>query len=225
MNIEPINRVLSVFEKEVKSELRNRYSISAVVLFIITTITIILFASAGEDITPGMASGLIWIIMFFSAMTGLGRSFVSEEERGTSLYLKLTTSAGAIYFGKLIFNIVLSLSLNTIAVILFFLFLDSLKLRAFETFVITHLLGSIGIAGASTIISAIIARANTKGALFPVLSFPIILPLLMFGIETTRFSLDGTPFDSAMNNFGMMFSYSGIIITLSYFLFDFVWKE
>ncbi len=225
MNFKPLFRVFSVFQKELNSELRNRYSISAVVLFIITTITIVLFASAGEDITPGMAAGLIWIIMFFSAMTGLGRSFVSEEERGTSLYLKLSTTSGAIFFGKLIFNIVLSISLNTIAVLLFFLFIDSVILRVFETFLITHILGSIGIAGASTIISAIIARANTKGALFPVLSFPIILPLLMFGIETTMFSLDGTPFDSALNNFGMMFSYCGLIITLSYFLFDFVWKE
>ena len=175
-----ITSVLAVLEKDAKSELRSRYAISAVLLFILTTITILLIGTKGEDIQSGMAAGLLWVIMFFSSMMGLSRAFVSEEERGTGFLLQLSVSSASIYFGKLIYNILLSLLLNTVAVLLFFLFITNMPIEYFGIFLTAHIFGSIGIAAASTIISAIIAKANTKGALFPVLSFPIILPFFTF---------------------------------------------
>ncbi len=220
-----LSSISAVFEKDTKSELRSRYAISAVLLFILTTTTILLIGTKGEDIQPGLAAGLLWVIMFFSSMTGLSRAFVSEEERGTGFLLQLSVSSASIYFGKLIYNILLSLLLNTVAVILFFIFITDMPIEYFGIFVAAHIFGSIGIAAASTIISAIIAKANTKGALFPVLSFPIILPLIFIGIEATKISLEGINSERAVNDLQLMFAYCGIIISLSYVLFDMVWKD
>jgi heme exporter protein B len=220
-----ITSVLAVLEKDAKSELRSRYAISAVLLFILTTITILLIGTKGEDIQSGMAAGLLWVIMFFSSMMGLSRVFVSEEERGTGFLLQLSVSSASIYFGKLIYNILLSLLLNTVAVLLFFLFITNMPIEYFGIFLTAHIFGSIGIAAASTIISAIIAKANTKGALFPVLSFPIILPLIFIGIEATKISLEGVNEGRAVNDIQLMIAYCGIVISLSYILFDMVWKD
>ncbi len=220
-----LTTVLAVFEKDIKSEMRSRYAISAILLFILTTITILLIGTKGEDIQAGLAAGLLWVIMFFSSMMGLSRAFVSEEERGTSFLLHLSVSSGSIYFGKLIYNILLSLILNTIALLLFFLFITNMPIEYFGIFILSHIFGSIGIAAASTIISAIIAKANTKGALFPVLSFPIILPLIFIGIEATRIALEGRDNGHAANDIQLMIAYCGIIISLSYILFDLVWKD
>ncbi|MGA2296697.1 MAG: heme exporter protein CcmB [FCB group bacterium] len=220
-----VNKIFAVFYKEIFSEFRTRYSISAIFLFILTTITMIVFGTAGETLSLGLVSGFIWIIMFFSAMTGLAKSFVSEEERGTSLLLRLSTTPGSIYFGKLIYNCLLSLSMNTFAVLLLFLVMGKVDIKNPLVFILTHVLGSIGIAGGTTIISAIIARASTKGALFPVLSFPIVLPLIIVGIESTRLSLEGAPFAQAQNDIQLIVAYCGIIITASYFLFDLIWEE
>jgi len=217
--------ILAVFEKDTKSELRSRYAISAVMLFILTTITILLIGTKGEDIQEGLASGLLWVIMFFSSMMGLSRAFVSEEERGTSFLLQLSVSSASVYFGKLVYNILLSLLLNSFAVILFFLFIANIDIKMFDVFILAHVMGSIGIGAASTIISAIIARANTKGALFPVLAFPILLPLLFIGIDATLISLIGMDNGNAWNDIQLMFAYCGIIISLSYILFDMVWKD
>lgn len=220
-----IKNIIAVFEKDVHSELRSRYAVSAVLLFILTTITILLIGTKGENIQPGLAAGLIWIIMFFGSMMGLARVFISEEERGTSFLLHLSVSSNAVYFGKLIYNILLSLILNTIAVLLFFLFITKLPVQLFGIFIWAHIFGSIGIAAASTITSAIISKANTKGALFPVLAFPIILPLIFIGIEATRIALDGMNSDRAIKDIQLMFAYCGIVISLSYILFDLVWKD
>jgi len=192
---------------------------------VVTTISILVFATAGVDFDTSVASGLVWVIMFFGAMTGLGRSFISEEERGTVLQLKLVSTSTAVFFGKLFFNSFLSVFLNSFAVILFYLMFNKAKCNSPDMFIISYLLGSLGIAAASTIISAIIAKANTKGALFPILSFPILLPLLLFGIESTRMAMDGSTFESLRNNFQLMAAYTGIVIVVSYILFDFLWKE
>ncbi len=220
-----MNGIKAVLVKDVKSELRTRYAISSFFLFVVVTISILVFATAGVDFDSSIGAGLIWVIMFFGAMTGLGRSFISEEERGTVLQLKLSASSTAVFFGKLFFNCILSIFLNSFAVFLFFLMFSKVQCHSPGLFILSYLLGSFGIAAASTIISAIIAKANTKGALFPILSFPILLPLLLFGIESTRMAMDGTTLSAIQNNFQLMFAYSGIVIVISYILFDFLWKE
>ena len=220
-----IKLILAVLYKELKSEFRTRYAISAVMLFVLTTVTMVAFSTAGEKINESIASGIIWIIMFFGAMTGLSKSFVSEEERGTYLMLQITSNPTAIYFGKLIFNILLSLALNFFGVFLFFIFISSVEILNFLTFFIIIFTGSIAIAGATTIISALIAKANTKNALFPVLSFPILLPIIILGIIVTNQSFLGVNISKSQNDIQLIIAYTGIMITASYFLFDFVWRE
>lgn len=218
-------QIFAVFIKDIKSEFRTRYAISAVILFILTTITMILFGTYGEKLSVGISVGMLWIVMFFGAMTGLSRSFVTEEERGTSFLLQLSIKSGLIYVGKLCFNIILCILLNFITVLLYLLFVNNNPIHHPLLFVITILLSSIGIAGATTIISAIISKANTKNALFPVLSFPVLLPLIMVGIETTIDCFDISKYSDIISNFGIIFAYCGILITASYMLFDIVWNE
>ena len=222
---ESIEQILAVLTKEIKSEFRTRYAISAVLLFILTTVTMIVFATAGEEITSDMASGILWVIMFFGAMTGLSKSFVSEEERGTSFLLQISANPISVYFGKLLFNIILSLSLNIFSVFLFFIFNNSITVVHLSDFLIVLLLGSVGLTGATTIISALISKANTKNALFPVLSFPVILPLIVLGIKITKYTFDSGLVTKIGGDFQMITAYCGIMITASFFLFDLVWRD
>ena len=53
------------------------------------------------------------------------------------------------------------------------------------------LAGSLGLVAAATLIAAIIARASVKGALFAVLSFPLLAPLLVIAIKGTALALEG----------------------------------
>lgn len=216
-------QTFAVLIKDLKSEYKTRHSIAAVMLFILATITIIVFGTAGEILSESMTSGLIWIIYFFIAMTSLARSFVGEEERGTSFLLKLTVPPGPIYFGKLIYNIILSLLLNSAAILLFFILAEASQIENITSFLITHVLGSIGIASGTTVISAIISKAGSRGALFPVLSLPIILPIILIGIDATKAAFAGR--SEPTDDYLLMIAYSGIIIPVSYILFDQVWKD
>jgi heme exporter protein B len=92
-------------------------------------------------------------------------------------------------------------------------------------FILTIFIGSLGIASATTIISALLAKANTKNALFPILSFPILIPVIILGIELTKYSFHDTGRIDPASNINLIIAYCGLMIVASYFLFDFVWED
>ncbi len=220
-----LRSVIAIFLKDWRSELRTRYAISALLMFVVTTIAIILFSLGSEGASADALAGMLWVVIFFGAMSGLSRTFVMEEERGTTLTLQLIAPASAVFFGKLLFNLVLVLGLNIVTVLLYAGFITGFVIRNVPVFLVTILLGSFGFAAAATVIAAIIARANTRGTLYPVLSFPIMLPLLLTVINATRLASEGAFFQEAAGEFQILISYIVVVVVISYMLFEYIWKD
>jgi len=194
-------------------------------MFVVVTLAVIMFALVGETLTQAAMAGMLWVVMFFAAMSGLSRSFVSEEERGTAMTLQLLAHPSAIYTGKLVFNIVLTFALNAFILTSFILVMPNFQVNQMELFWLVIALGGLGIAAATTIIAAIIAKANTKGTLFPVLSFPVLLPLLMAGISATKIAMEDKVWDAVWPDLQLLGSYVVVVITASFLLFEYVWKD
>ena len=220
-----IKAALAILTKDIASELRTRYSINALLMFVIVTLSVLLFAFAGEALSRPVHAGMLWVVMFFAAMSGISRSFVAEEERGTTMTLQLLAPSASIYFGKLVFNILLVLVLNVVITVLFFVAMPDFHANQPGLLWLVILLGGLGISSSTTIIAAIIARANTKGTLFPVLSFPVLLPLLMAGISATKVALEDRTWSACQQDIQLLISYIVVVITASFLLFDFVWKD
>lgn len=219
------SKAYNLFLKDFRSELRTRYAINALAMFIIVAISVILFSIGNEKINENLTAGLFWVVIFFTAMSGLSRAFVSEEERGTTLTLQLIASPTTVFSGKLIFNVILVFAMNAIIALLYSTLFEDFIIKNYLLFLATFVLGNIGLAVSSTIIAAIIAKAGAKGTLYPVLSFPILLPLILTCVQLTLFSFDGTSFEKSKFELAIVVSYDVIMITVSYLLFDFIWKE
>jgi heme exporter protein B len=219
------NKSIAVFRKEIAMEFRSRIALSALFLFIVITISTIAFTTAGERIEKYIASALLWIVLFFGSMTGLSRTFVMEEERGTSLLLKLSSRPIEVFFGKLLFTITLSMSLSILGAGLFLFFLPSLIIGNMMLYWIMVIILSVCMASAITAIAAIISKANGKGALFPVLSFPVLLPPALLGIEALSMAIHGANISEAGSTIIVLLSYAGIMISVSSLLFEFIWNE
>lgn len=220
-----MKKIFYIFYKDFSSELRTRYALNALIMFIIVAISIILFSIGNEKAPENIFAGMFWVVVFFSAMSGLSRTFVSEEERGTTLILSLIAHPTTIILGKLLFNLVLIFFINTIIAVLYYTLFSDFVIRNFEMFLYAFVLGNIGIAASSTIIAAIISKANAKGTLYPVLSFPVLLPLILMLIELTKFSVEGKPVSDASAEFLVLISYDVIMITASIMVFDIIWRD
>jgi len=220
-----IRSAWAVFRKDWRSELRTRYAVSALLMFVVTTVAVIMFSLGGESASPDVLSGIFWVIVFFAAMSGLSRTFIAEEERGTAMGLQLLVTPSAVFVGKLLFNLILLAAVNAVVVALCLLLVNGFAIAAPSIFLVTLVLGTAGMAAASTVIAAIIARANTKGTLYPVLSFPILLPLLLAVINATRLASEGAPFGEAGGEFQLLISYIVVVVAASLVLFEYIWKD
>jgi heme exporter protein B len=216
----------ALIRKDVHSELRTRYALNALLMFVVTAVSTILFALRSDQPTSSVLSGLYWVVVFFTAMSGLSRTFVSEEERGTTMTLQLIAAPSTVYFAKLLFNTVLTFSMTIAVTILYMtVFSNVFLIKTFSIFAGTVVFGSLGFASASTIIAAIVAKANTRGTLYPVLSFPILIVLLMTVMNATTKALDGEEFVTALPDFQILVGYFLAMTGGSYLLFEYVWKD
>jgi len=220
-----LTKTIALMSKDVRSELRTRYALNALLMFVVTSVATILFALREDQASPEVLAGMYWVVVFFSAMSGLSRIFVSEEEKGTALTLQLIASPTVVYVGKLLFNCLLTLLLTLAVTVLYLIVFPGFVVGSYSIFAATWFLGSLGFASAATIIAAIIARANTRGTLYPVLSFPILIPLLMTVMRSTVRALADEPFANAMGEMQVLVSYLMVMTGGSYLLFDYVWKD
>ena len=219
-----VTKVIAIFNKEIKSELRTRYALNSILMFSVVTLTALSFTVGQFSLTNSVKSALLWIILFFSSMSGLAQVFIKEEERKTALMLKLAAEPNAIFWGKFLFNLILLLLLEIVTVPLFLILLN-LPVQNWGLFLLILILGSIGLASATTILGAIVSKTNVKGSLLTVLSFPILLPLLVIGIQGTKSAVNGASFSSGLGEIGFLFSYIVIMLTASILLFEIVWLE
>ncbi|MBL0333218.1 MAG: heme exporter protein CcmB [Chlorobiota bacterium] len=217
--------IFSLIKKDLQSELRQRYALNSLLMFVLVCLTVVSFAMANEKLSEQIISGLIWIVMFFSAIISQGRSFVSEEERGTILLLRLTLSPGNVFLSKLMINIIFAIITNSLIAILFFLLIGDNTVKLPIEFFTMIFIMSIGFASSMTIISAIISRSQVKGALYPVLIFPIILPQMLLGIDLIRRVLIGINMNNFILDLFILIGYIIALSMLSWVLFDFIWKE
>ncbi len=219
----------SVFLKDLRLELRNKSVLGTLLIFVLSTLFLVLFATAREDLGLRTKSGLLWIVILFTAALGLGRVFLSEEERGTSIFLRLHTQGLMVYLGKLCFSFVTLLCANIISSVVFLLLLST-EVALPGLFILTLCLGTLGLAGATTLLAAIISRTARGGPLLPVLLFPLLIPLLLSAVEATHLSFSGQSlttngWSASTEHLVTMFSFSGVVIATSILLFDYVWDH
>lgn len=214
----------AVFEKDLRLELRSRYAINMLVMFVLSTLLLVLFAIGQEQVSERVQSALLWVIVTFSAAIGLGRAFIGEEERGTVLLLQLNTYGSMVYAGKLVFNFLLVLLMNLVALGAFVV-LFRLSVQMPGLLLTTLVLGALGLSSTTTFLSAIIARTANQGPLLPVLVFPVLIPLLLSVVSGTRTAILGGGWIVAGNELMTLVGFAGVTITAAFLLFNYVWND
>lgn len=217
----------TIFRKDLQVELRTRYALGAVLLFAITTLIAVSAALGAASVKSDVKAALLWIVLLFAALSGLARVFVREEEAGTAPLLRLSAPATAVYAGKWLFNIALVFAVEAVSVPLFLIVLPPAVVN-FGLLIGVLFLGGIGLAGASTFVAALIAQASSgKSALFFIVAFPVLLPLLLIAVQGTIGAFDGVAVHHAQSrsDLGLLTTYGLVMTTASFLLFEYIWHD
>ena len=215
---------LAVFAKEWRCEFRTRYALNTLALFAFTTLVVVSVSLGpiGVSLSQGTAvlPVLLWVILLFSAAAGLPRAFVQEEETQTAIALRLAATPSALFCGKLLYCLTLTAALELLVTPVY-LAMTNLNVKSPGLLVAVLAAGGYGLAAGSTLVAAIIAQARSKGTLFSVLAFPILLPLLLIAVELTRHAVAGDPADVALLQ---LLLYDGSVTVAGFMLFPVVWN-
>lgn len=213
----------AVLQKDLRTEFRTRVGLSVLFLFALTTLVAVSYTLGPLGASPEVLAALLWVILFFTAMAGLSRAFVHEEETRTATALRLAAPPEAVYLGKFALNLLLLLGVELVVVPLFGL-LMGLPIEKPGLLVGILLLGDWGIAEVSTLLAAMVAQARGKGALFAILALPLLLPLLIVAIGATRMAYYGEPFAEVFPAIKALVSYGGTMLVICLWLFRFAWE-
>ena len=208
-------RLTKIVVKEFAVSLRQRAVFASMLMFSLTSLACISLAVRGAVLEPELLSALLWVILFF-ASTALDRTF-DDEAIAT---LKVYGDAQSVLFGKMIYSLLSMLLVSTFLLPMFVILFDCevvMPLMLLST-VIT---GLVGISSAGTLMSAISSVASIRSGLFPILLFPIILPLFLPAVELTSAILSGLEISTSLMI--SMVIYDLILLLASAILFDHLW--
>lgn len=218
-------RALAVCGKDAAQELRRRVAIASVFFFAATAIALVSYAVGPFGLPPearaGLDAALLWILLFFSAATGLPRAFVREEETGTGLALRKLAPGVVVLAGKSLFNFVLFLAIATLSVPAFAVLLEW-HIGSLPALAAVIFLGGWGLSIVSTFLSALVARAGQRNVLFVVVSFPLLVPLLLPAIAATMEASQGT---LAVTPLRVLIAYDGAATSAAYLLASAAWED
>jgi heme exporter protein B len=215
----------AIIWKDIRAELRTKDIFSS--MFVFALLSVIVFNFAFELRVPDMkmvAPGIVWVAVTFAGTLGLNRAFVIEQDKGSLAGLLLApVDRAAIYFGKMLGNLLFILIVTVILLPLVMIFFN-LSLLTWQH-ALALLLGIYGFAAVGTVFSAMAVNTRAREVMLPILLFPVLLPVLVAGVKMTGSLLDGNPLSDVMNWLQLVAIYDVGFTVVAYLTFGFVVEE
>lgn len=216
---------LEVFRKDLRLDLRSRDRLGHMGVFallVVALLSIVVPVSKSERLSWSPA--LLWVVMLFTSLLGLGRSFQSESEEGAiALLVQAPVDRGWVFFGKCLASLVALFGVELWTAVLFTVFLDVDWAGGVWSCAAAGLLGAIGLAAAGTLLSALSVGVRFREFLFPVMTFPLVLPILVLASRITADALAGT--ETARFTWALFLLYDWVFLLIGYFAFDYVLED
>lgn len=213
---------LALLRKEMVLEFRQRYAISGIVLYVFSMVFVVYVASV-KVANPQEWNVLFWLIVLFASINAVVKSFVQESGARQLYYYQLADPA-MLLLAKMVYNTLLLLTLSALAFLSFSIVVGN-KVKDPSLFALTLVLGSIGFSIAFTFISSIAAKANHAATLMAILSFPVVMPILLTLTRLSQVALRIIQDTSYMRDILNLLAIDAILVTLTFVLFPYVWKD
>jgi len=217
--------VSAIVWKDLQAEFRSRELFSAMLVFSLLIILIFNFALELDVKTrQSVTAGVLWSTFAFAGTLGLNRSMAIEKDRGCLDGLLLApVDRSAIYFGKLISNLVFMLVVEVIVLPIYSILYG---INLFQPgLLLVILLGSVGYVGVGTLLAAMSVQTRTRDILLPILLFPVVIPVILAAVKASAGYLEGIEFSEILSSLSLLIAYDVIFIAVAFMVFDNVVEE
>lgn len=222
---ESVRRLSALVRKEFLLEWRQRYALNGMLLYIVGAVFVcyLSFNARRGQLTPIVWNTLFWIILLFTAINAIAKSFV-QERAGRQLYYYTLASPQQIIGAKIAYNTAL-MGVLTVLGFSVYAFVLGNPVADVPLYLLTLMLGAVGFAASLTLVSGIASKAENPATLMAVLSFPIVLPLLLLLLKISKNAMDGLDRSVSSRELLTVLAIDAIVLTLSGLLFPFLWRS
>jgi len=190
-----ISNIKALLLNEVRFEFKTKQSIGSIVLYVFTS-TFLAYLSFKFIDSAVIWNGIFWIILLFAAINSTMNSF--KESSGQHAYLYSLVSPQDIILSKILYNTGILIVVSLLCLFSYSLFLGSFVSETL-LFLTICIVSSIALACVLSLAAGISYKASGSGALFSILSIPIVIPLLVLIISASLDTLKNTQYQSFLN--------------------------
>ncbi|MGQ9692135.1 MAG: heme exporter protein CcmB [Thermaceae bacterium] len=218
-----MRRALLLALRDLRLEVRGKAGLLSVFSFFLVMLFILALGLGPEEASLREAApGALWVGMAFAGSLLATRAFGLEVENGTLDDLLLFPGSREwIYFGKLLFQMILLLVLGVVGLLvaagLFYLPLDR-----FFPLLFTLFLGSLGYASVATFYAGLLSRLRGRDILLPLLLFSLEVPVVLAAVRATEGLLSGLPLGEVSVWWQLLLVFDLVYVTASALLFPWV---
>jgi heme exporter protein B len=218
--------VLLIYLKDFREELRRKENVAASLLFAFLSLVLFAFALDPTQVDLNRTgSGLLWLVVLFAGTLFMGASFRKETESGT-LYALLLSPAdrSAIYVGKFLLNLTFVVVLEALLLLFAFFLLDFRTGAALPALALSWFAVSVGYVALGTLFAALLAHVRGGQVIYPILLFPVLVPLVIAAASLTQDALANKV--SAGNQWlRLVLLFDILFLSISVLLFEYAVEE
>ena len=216
-----LTEISFLLRKEFTLEWRQRYALSGILLYVLSTVFIIFISF--QKLSPQLWNVLFWVIMLFASINAVVKSFVQESGH-RQLYYYQVASPLAILLSKMVYNTLLLLLIGCLTFVALG-FIAGSPVEEASHFAMALFFGSLGFSITFTFVSAIAAKADNSSTLMAILSFPVIIPVLLLLVNLSAHSIGLLGGGGVAKDVMMLIAIDLVLLALGMVLFPFLWRD
>ncbi|MFM7765587.1 MAG: heme exporter protein CcmB [Sphingomonadales bacterium] len=205
---------------EVASDFRKPFFLSAALLQLLTIGMLCYLGNPNLQIKTW--NSLFWISLIFSTFQAISRSFTGIS-RSRWIYLNQLASPFIIVISKITYNGLLMAVFSLLNLLVFSVLLGY-PVQHGIVYMASLFLTGLGISTIFTMISAIAGKTHQPGVVAPVLSLPVILPMILVGMQASQKALQPLLVSSVYKDLLLLTALNFLVLVLSGILFTPIWR-
>lgn len=221
-----LRTVWLIYAKDFREELRRKENLAASLLFAFLSLVLFAFGLDPTQVDLNRTgSGLLWLVVLFAGTLFMGASFRKETENGTLHALLLSPAdRSAIYVGKFLLNLTFLVVMEGLLLLFAYLLLDFRTGPVLPEVALVWFAVSVGYATLGTLFAALLAHVRGGQVIYPILLFPILVPLVIAAASLTQDALDHK-LSAASPWLRLVLLFDILFLSVSVLLFEYAVEE
>lgn len=215
-----------VIKKDIITEYRTKEVINAALIFALMLVIVFSFTlEAGLGLEKKISGGIFWIAVTFAGILSFNKTIGTETDNGNFQALMLApVDRSAVFFGKVISNMLFLLLVEIILIPLFLVFYNVMiinhPLMVAVIILCTYAYSLIG-----TLFSIVSVRTSSREIMLPILFLPFMVPVIIAAVLATNVFITGGEIYYSYNWIKLTAVFDIIFTAVIYGIFSLIIEE